>query len=613
MTPLDLHSERFARTGNMAAEGFRRLLGRPALSMLQAVIREALQNSIDASPGLRPIEILLRRRVLLGHELEPFRRLAFAALPSRASELGTEDEGRMHLNDVLAADRLAIFEVADFGTSGLSGPSRADIASETEPLNFVNFLRNVGAPRDTQQGGGTYGYGKTSLYSLSSCSTIIVDSQTMSGGQPARRIMGCHLGNAFDEDVDGRRCRFTGRHWWGRTDCEGGVDPLEGGDAERLARALGFPERDETRTGTTIAIISPLLENESSLEPDLLETVLWNFWPRMCAATDPGRKLKVSIDVGGRLINVPPPEEFPPLDLYCQALTIAREGKGEIIRSQRPKAVLGSLGMARGMRAQRDPRIDRRSSPLSQQASHIALMRPVELVVRYLEGNAFPDSRYEWAGVFICSEDPEIEAAFAEAEPPAHDDWVPNNLPKGNRKTFVNVGLRELARHASSYVQPKEGIVGTATKAPSIAETAALLGKHLDMTLSKGPGRATSAPGSRGGRKKGITISPPRFTGLDFSEGRRIARFEADIRNDGSSPGMCLDVTAYLILDGAMTDTSDLPAGYEARVIDVELNDRKEKGSIISIGTKSGVIMCRVSMPADAAVGLRLDVVAERP
>ena len=31
MTPLTLFSEPFARTGNIAGEGFRRLLGRPAL------------------------------------------------------------------------------------------------------------------------------------------------------------------------------------------------------------------------------------------------------------------------------------------------------------------------------------------------------------------------------------------------------------------------------------------------------------------------------------------------------------------------------------------------------------------------------------------------------
>ncbi|MCE8472249.1 hypothetical protein LZ189_24970, partial [Rhodovulum sulfidophilum] len=182
-------------------------------------------------------------------------------------------------SSVLGEDKLGIFEIADFNTSGLGGPTRADAVSEGEELDFVNFLRNVGAARDTNLGGGTYGYGKTSLYALSRCSTIMADSQTTFAGQPVRRIMGCHLGNAFEDDSEGLPKRYTGRHWWGRDDGEGGVDPLEGQEAVHLACALGFPERDEARTGTTIAIIAPHVDDNADLPSDLVEALLWNFWP----------------------------------------------------------------------------------------------------------------------------------------------------------------------------------------------------------------------------------------------------------------------------------------------------------------------------------------------
>lgn len=49
---------------------------------------------------------------------------------------------------------------------------------------------------------------------------------------------------------------------------------------------------------------------------------------------------------------------------------------------------------------------------------HVALMRPAELVVRYLEGRPAPDEDREWAGVFRCSDEPDIETAFANSEPP---------------------------------------------------------------------------------------------------------------------------------------------------------------------------------------------------
>src|SRR3546814_7591078 len=66
---------------------------------------------------------------------------------------------------------------------------------------------------------------------------------------------------------------------------------------------------------------------------------------------------------------------------------------------------------------------------------HVALMRPSELVVRYVE---FPGMREEsdWAGVFLSSEDESALRAFASFEPPAHDDWVPDRL-RGADATLV--------------------------------------------------------------------------------------------------------------------------------------------------------------------------------
>ena len=92
MTPLDLHSEKFARTGNIAGEGFRRLLGRPALGLLQTVIREALQNSVDATPEGNRVEILLRFRTLEGDELARLQDLFFRTLPPEGADAASEDD-----------------------------------------------------------------------------------------------------------------------------------------------------------------------------------------------------------------------------------------------------------------------------------------------------------------------------------------------------------------------------------------------------------------------------------------------------------------------------------------------------------------------------------------
>ncbi len=606
MTPLTLFSEPFARTGNIAGEGFRRLLGRPALGLLQTVIREALQNSVDAAPDGNSVEVKLRYRVLHGGELEQFKALAFPELPPGLTEPQTqvsEDTEIRSSNTALLGSRLGIFEIADFNTSGLAGPTRADEISEVEDPDFVNFFRNVGAARDTNLGGGTYGYGKTSLYALSGCSTIIVDSQTTCAGQPVRRVMGCHLGNAYQDDHEGAPKRYTGRHWWGREDGDGGVDPVEGEEATQLANALGFPARDKARTGTTIAIIAPHIDEDAELSSDLVESVLWNFWPRMCATTPADRKISITLEVEGREIPIPAPEEFPPLDLYSKALAKARAGEGKPVESLRYKAKLGNLAIVHGLRSPRDGIAQKEGSLIPSHSAHIALMRPVELVVRYLPGEAYPSDRVEWAGVFICSDKPDIERAFADAEPPAHDDWIPDMLPKGREKTLVNVALREIRQEAQTYAQPKSLAISSRQKGPSVAGTATKLGKLLGQTSSKGPGRRASGGG--GGKRKKISISAPRFVKLDQVENQLVAVFEADLSNDGSDPEMQLHAAPQLVIDGSLEDATDLPAGYEVSLLDIRLEDGEAHPDQLSIGSKGGIVTCRVAMPEDVAASVK--------
>src|SRR5690606_11851425 len=104
----------------------------------------------------------------------------------------------------------------DFGTSGLGGPTRSDqIPAGTTQTDFIDFFRNIGSARDISHGGGTYGFGKVSLYAASRCSTILVDSFVHGNDPKYRRLMACHVGRSFSIECNGFMKRFTGRHWWG--------------------------------------------------------------------------------------------------------------------------------------------------------------------------------------------------------------------------------------------------------------------------------------------------------------------------------------------------------------------------------------------------------------
>lgn len=591
----------------MAAEGFRRLLGRPALGLLQTLIREGIQNVMDAANGDLGPTVVVRLRTLTQDQQVALSDQVLAERPKN-------DATRAEIDAALAKPNLRVLELCDFGTEGLSGPTRADAPhDQKDSLNFVNFLRNVGAARDIHHGGGTYGYGKSSLYAMSSCSMIVVDSQTHWSGRRERRFMACHLGAAFDATADnGERRRFTGRHWWGGLDGTDSIEPATDGIAEQLSTALGMLARSERDSGTSILIIDPLLGDEDmrSTVDDIVETVLWNFWPRMTATTPADRRLTVKVELEGETVFVPPPEEFPPLDLFADAMAEHRAKGGDLkqIWCGRPKRLLGNLAMRKGLRADRRGPAVRDDSCIPKQSSHIALMRPVELVVRYIEGDPFPDSRFDWAGVFICSDNDEIEEAFALAEPPAHDDWIPDNLPKGNAKTFVRVALRELNETACPHFAQASPNSAVVDRGPSLAATATVMGSLLDQVSSKGPGKPRPRSGTSG-RRKSLAVSAPQFDGLQLAgDGQPIARFRAELHNDASDKDLHLIAEPYLVVDGGSTASTDLPNGFNLRVEQISLGDIRKSpdGPWIHAGHQGGTVEVLVPTVPDAAIGLKL-------
>lgn len=598
MKPLHLHSEKFASTGNLTGEGFRKLLGRPSLDLLQTVVREAIQNSMDATLPGEGARVLLRTRTLHQQEVAVLAGVILAELPP--------DEQWQEIQRVMNAGHIRILEIADFSTTGLAGPTRADIVTDgPEDPDFVNFMRNVGAPRDTFHGGGTYGYGKTSLYALSSHSTILVDSQTTHHARPVRRFMGCRLAGTFTARENGVERRFTGRHWWGRRDSDGELEPVEDEEAVEIAEALGFPERTPDKFGTTIAILAPELGPDIGAE--LLETVLWNFWPRMARTTDESRRLRIAIEIDHEEVDIPDPEDYPPLDLFARSLGDLRAGVGEAVTSRRPAKHLGKLSMCKGLRAARQAPSLRPESSIPSQASHIALMRPVELVVKYLEGEAFPDPDFEWAGVFVCDGDTEVEQAFADSEPPAHDDWSPGNLPKGRGKTFVNVALRTLREKAATFANPLTVAGSSEDRGPSLASTAARMGRLLDKGSARGPGRSRAGEGGPSPSRR-VRVSSPSFSHLELDGERRIAVFEADLVNDGSLPEACILAKAHLVMDGAATSGEDIVGDFSGEILDMRVEGDPVEPGVTTLGNRSGRITCRVPVSDQAAVGLKLQI-----
>jgi hypothetical protein len=624
MTPLGLFAEPYAPSGNMGDGGFERLLGAPRLDGLQLVLREAIQNGCDAAKLGGGPRILIRLRMLTPDQVAVFQGVVLKTRPLVASSADA-------LERFLNSGTPRVLEICDYGTTGLGGPTRADrIPVGGGRTDFIDFMRNVGTRRNTDLGGGTYGFGKSSLYRMSRCSTILVDTlaHDPGAGAEARRVMGCHLGEAGDQDDgDGYLRRYTGRYWWGAgaVDDDGVGEPVTGEAAASLWRAVGGPSRDvQAETGTSIMILDPDLrmdaagdeidgETPASGEPSavgvhIIERVLWNFWPRMLETTPEARRLELQVEVDGVVLETPKPEDCPPLDLFARAMNTLRRGEGSKVMCGKPIATLGTLAISRGVRAERLPTFRARGL-LPSHASHIALMRPAEMVVCYLDGSALPDERVEWAGVFVTSDDPAIEEAFASSEPAAHDAWDPGGLPKGRARTFVSVGMRRLKEAAEAVAAPAAASGGAQSTGHSVAAVASRLGAFLAGIGQGGPVRGGGGGGGGGGTRR--RASAPAFRRLEIHEGERTALFTFTVSGRGAFPRLVL--TPTIAMDGGGVPAATLDVGNRPRVIGIEAGDEGPlaPGETVDIGDFEGELTVRLSVPDNCAVGLRAAVLPE--
>ena len=606
---LSPYSEPYGVTGNIG-ENFHRLLGAPSLDPLQTVIREAVQNIADAARlGAGPeIEIRLRRLTSEQHEVLASRVLC-GPLPEPRS------------NDLLAAIRsrqdLVVMEICDFGTIGLGGPTRSDrIPSGVKNTDFIDFLRNVGTARDTGHGGGTYGFGKVALYRASKCRTIVVDTLPHGSVPRGRRLMGCHLGASFEVPEHGMRSRFTGRHWWGIPDPgDGIVDPVTGDAAKALASELGLPGRDPDRSGTSVMILDFETDGDDLDEVGnrVVEGLLWNFWPRMMRDAPADKRFTCRVEVAGSALTVPAPEDFPPLDLFSKAMRAVRTGTGNEVRpisSQRPEKRLGTLAIERGLHTPRRPLV-RDGSLFPASSGHIALMRPVELVVKYLEGHPLPDERLEWAGVFVTSCEDEVEQAFADSEPPAHDDWKPNYLPRGTAKRYVNIALRRLREAASGMGLPSPGQPGGGGTGPPLAHLARRLGGALEGTGGGGAGRRRR-PSGAGARPARTRATRALFDRLELTKSGRVAVFSTEVCQGVQSNGLSLSARAAVAIEGSglLRTDGDIrqPTVVSIRSADGRLS---ANGGNLDLAGAEGLFEIRVLVPEDCAVTVAIDVLTK--
>lgn len=591
--------------GDNTGSGIKKQLGKPTqLGEYEVLIREAVQNSWDARLSDLGVKFRVELRTLGENSVEWSRVLKDDNLPEEQAAV---------LNTL--GPETVILVISDRGTTGLGGPIRSDRVNTTDEIaNFVQFMRNVGEARDSELGGGTYGYGKGIFYRISKASMILVDSQNNGAGDTQRRLMGAALGEAFNSP-DGRR--FTGRHWWGVVN-DGIPDPLLNEEAQQLATSLGLPGFERNETGTDIIVLAPdlTLEDESetllSLATRIRSHVYWHLWPKFMTPQRP-RGIDFSISVNGTELEIPKISSVPVIRNFARALdNIAkREGIDYELKKYRPNS-LGEFAVDYVVSAASHTLNDNIRSILDHAVihppyRHVARMRQAELVVDYVPTAPMQTTDVGYVGVFRASAF--ADEAFAESEPPTHDVWATAGL------TGTNLGI---VRGAKGFIESETNAL-VAAKSGARSRLVQGLGKvssELGSYLAP-----TALVGNEDSREAGQTARASRSTKtfidlgqspLRLVDGRACVEHCVQVM---ANEDVHIRAVAYVLLaNGAREDPNNRPSGAQTpsfrgwyRVDDEELISSEPKISLLDLRT--GEIAARFDFLPDTAVKTIVEIV----
>lgn len=512
MTTLQLFSKPVDASGGMVADAILKLLGTHETDHIRTMVREAVQNSGDARLGESAPTFRMHVRTLTQAQ-------GYALITSVLTGDVIEKDLKRRLKAIHNQPRIPVIEISDHGTCGLAGPDRADVATGGGDNHWASFVLNIGQDQNKVEGGGTYGFGKSSLYVASRASTVCIYTRTRDEhGEPVSRFIAAALSAGFEH----KGLKHSGRHWWGVISDDGEyAAPVTGADADRLADSLGMKVRDAQDFGTTTLVLQPFMGDEKTKEVDteglagvLHESLMVHCWPLMHPSAAPSMHFELLHE--GRRVRVADPAETPIFREFTECLDLVRDDDGDdqerncasISRTAGDWSgrELGRLAWS-GLVNEPPPDFGAPSawSELDELfgdgVRHVARLRPVDLVVNYDPTTTPPDSRLGYAAVFRVASRRDVERAFAASEPPAHDDWKPSTGSEPARavREAIRLYRKRLATLFAPPNRPNEdrsdGSLGA-------------LSNRLGEALGLGRGRSTRAvvtkapePGTIGPKK----------------------------------------------------------------------------------------------------------------
>lgn len=396
------------------------------------LVREVIQNSWDAAlesregaswpTGAPPFKLRFRFDSVSGKQRDAIvEHLGLQELAFRARFVGARRSLGLSESDCLASldgdDELSLLYITEEAAGGMHGPWNGDDSK------LYLALCSIGITPDTQERGGSYGYGKAGLIRGSRIRSVIAYTcfaerrETDTG--VTRRLLGMtYWGQHKLGDVS-----YTGSARFDSPDPKSpdinGL-PFINEAADRIAERLGMPIRSPgvpADLGTTILLLQPTVR-----AGDLVAATERYWWP---ALMEPSLRFNVEVvDETGRIHHPKPNsnEDLRPFITAYEGAMMNQDNSRDNLRVKSFRAVgeypdPGTLGIVADNPGWSYPQYTDSDSDVDHK-SLIALVRKPRMVVEYYEaGRIAPYVR----GTFVASDS--INEPLRLTEPKSHDAW----------------------------------------------------------------------------------------------------------------------------------------------------------------------------------------------
>lgn len=214
-----------------------RSLQNKSLPMVDLVVRESIQNSLDATK-----------------EGQQYTEVNFLVENFNTDALSKEFQGIEEKLQTKYKENNYFLSITDKNTSGLTGRIDAHSTQELADSNFYKLVFGIGKNQETEGAGGSWGLGKTSYFRIGVGLVIYYTRVELSLGQYEERLIASLIEDNKQSDRLLQQSE-RGIAWWGEKGDNDYIFPITNSSRiKEILNIFGLGQYKDNETGTTIVI-----------------------------------------------------------------------------------------------------------------------------------------------------------------------------------------------------------------------------------------------------------------------------------------------------------------------------------------------------------------------